>query len=45
MGDRGWEIVRPREAAHGLAMLGYRDCADAGMELRGGGDSGGDRGG
>ncbi|MGW5519358.1 helix-turn-helix domain-containing protein [Nocardia africana] len=34
MGDRGWEIVRPREAADGLAMLGYRDCADAGMELR-----------
>ncbi|PPJ02191.1 AraC family transcriptional regulator, partial [Nocardia nova] len=34
MGDRAWEIVRPREAADGLAMLGYRDRAGAGLELR-----------
>lgn len=34
VGDRAWEIVRPREAADGLAMLGYRDRAGAGLELR-----------
>ncbi|WP_245555886.1 helix-turn-helix domain-containing protein [Nocardia cerradoensis] len=36
MEDRaaGWEIVRPRRLADGLSMLGYRDRADAGLELR-----------
>ncbi|WP_245660315.1 helix-turn-helix domain-containing protein [Nocardia kruczakiae] len=36
MEDRaaGWEIVRPRQVADGLAMLGYRDRADSPLELR-----------
>ncbi|WP_262985045.1 helix-turn-helix domain-containing protein [Nocardia cerradoensis] len=34
MGASRLEIVRPRESADGLAMLGYRDRGDAGLELR-----------